>query len=87
MIFLLQIHLTRIGSKGHHRGRRAREPEKVMVVETGANEERKVISGLRPFSHYTLAVSVFNSKGEGPPSEMVPFSTDEGGENGTKDGV
>lgn len=77
--FWLQIHLTRTGSRGHHRGRRAREPEPSMVVETGANEERKVIGDLRPFSHYDLAVRVFNSKGEGPLSEALSFKTDEGG--------
>lgn len=52
-----------------------------MVVETGANEEKKVISDLRPYSHYTLAVTVFNSKGEGPASEMLSFKTNEGGED------
>lgn len=55
-----------------------------MVVETGANEEKKVISDLRPYSHYTLAVTVFNSKGEGPPSETLSFKTHEGGENERK---
>ncbi|CAM9316759.1 unnamed protein product, partial [Lampetra planeri] len=73
-----KIHLTRRGSRGHHRGRRAREPEKTIEVSTAANEDRKVISDLLPYSHYILAVSVFNSKGEGPLSEMVPFNTDEG---------
>ncbi|KAM7404693.1 hypothetical protein PAMP_012017 [Pampus punctatissimus] len=72
-----KIHLNRIGSRGHHRGRRAREPEPIMVVETGANEE-KVIGDLRPYSHYDLAVCVFNSKGEGPLSETLSFKTDEG---------
>lgn len=52
-----------------------------MVVETGANEEKKVISDLRPYSHYDLTVTVFNSKGEGPPSETLSFKTHEGGEN------
>uniref|UniRef100_A0A672Z040 Neural cell adhesion molecule L1 n=1 Tax=Sphaeramia orbicularis TaxID=375764 RepID=A0A672Z040_9TELE len=72
-----KIHLTRTGSRSHHRGRRAREPE-TMVIETGANEEKKVINDLRPYSHYILAVTVFNSKGEGPPSETLSFKTDEG---------
>ncbi|KAM9856330.1 neural cell adhesion molecule L1.2 [Aulostomus maculatus] len=63
-----KIHLTRMSSRG---------PEKVLV-ETGANEERKVISVLRPYSRYTLAVSVFNSKGDGPPSEPLSFMTAEG---------
>uniref|UniRef100_A0A8P4K617 Neural cell adhesion molecule L1 n=1 Tax=Dicentrarchus labrax TaxID=13489 RepID=A0A8P4K617_DICLA len=58
--------------------RRAKESESTVVVETGANEEKKVISDLRPYSHYTLAVTVFNSKGEGPPSEPLSFKTEEG---------
>nr|XP_019944373.1 PREDICTED: neural cell adhesion molecule L1 [Paralichthys olivaceus] len=73
-----KIYLTRTGSRGHHRGRRAKESENTMVVETGANEEKKVISDLRPYSHYTLAVMVFNSKGEGPASETLSFKTHEG---------
>ncbi|XP_074500502.1 neural cell adhesion molecule L1.2 isoform X1 [Sebastes fasciatus] len=73
-----KVYLTRTGPRHHHRGRRSREPESTVVVETGAGEEKKVISDLRPYSHYTLAVTVFNSKGEGPPSEPVPFKTREG---------
>uniref|UniRef100_A0A3Q3DDT5 Neural cell adhesion molecule L1 n=1 Tax=Hippocampus comes TaxID=109280 RepID=A0A3Q3DDT5_HIPCM len=73
-----KIHLTRFGPRGHHRARRAREPVTTVVVETGANEERKVIADLQPYSHYALSVSVFNSKGDGPASEMVSFETDEG---------
>ncbi|XP_041701440.2 neural cell adhesion molecule L1.2 isoform X3 [Coregonus clupeaformis] len=73
-----KIHLTRFGSRGHHRGRRAREPETSVVVETGPNEENRVLGGLRPYSHYAFTVTVFNSKGEGPPSETMSFETDEG---------
>ncbi|KAF7662334.1 hypothetical protein LDENG_00239680 [Lucifuga dentata] len=73
-----KIHLTRIGSRGHRRGRRAREPETTVVVQTGSNEEKKVINDLRPYSHYDLVVTVFNSKGEGPPSETLSFATSEG---------
>uniref|UniRef100_A0A7N8WPA6 L1 cell adhesion molecule, paralog a n=1 Tax=Mastacembelus armatus TaxID=205130 RepID=A0A7N8WPA6_9TELE len=58
--------------------RRATEPESPVVLETGANEEKKVISSLTPYSHYTLVMTVFNSKGEGPASEMLSFKTDEG---------
>lgn len=71
--------MTRFGPRGHHRARRAREPVTTVVVETGANEERKVIADLQPYSHYALSVSVLNSKGDGPASEMVSFETDEGG--------
>ncbi|XP_029291136.1 neural cell adhesion molecule L1.2 isoform X2 [Cottoperca gobio] len=73
-----KVYVTRVGSRGHHRGRRSREPESTVVVETGANEEKKVISDLRPYSHYALAVTVFNSKGEGPHSETMSFITNEG---------
>ncbi|XP_033484618.2 neural cell adhesion molecule L1.2 isoform X3 [Epinephelus lanceolatus] len=73
-----KVYLTRKGSRGHHRGRRSKEPETTVVVETGASEEKKVISGLRPYSRYDLTVTVFNSKGEGPPSEALSFNTHEG---------
>ncbi|XP_034393183.1 neural cell adhesion molecule L1.2 isoform X2 [Cyclopterus lumpus] len=73
-----KVYLTRIGSRSHHRGRRSREPENTLVVATVANEEEKVISDLRPYSHYALVVTVFNSKGEGPPSETLSFKTHEG---------
>uniref|UniRef100_A0A8D0CYP4 Neural cell adhesion molecule L1 n=1 Tax=Sander lucioperca TaxID=283035 RepID=A0A8D0CYP4_SANLU len=43
-----------------------------------SSRTKKVISDLRPYSHYALAVAVFNSKGEGPRSETMPFKTDEG---------
>ncbi|XP_041654294.1 neural cell adhesion molecule L1.2 isoform X2 [Cheilinus undulatus] len=72
-----KIYLNRIGS-GHHQGRRAHEPDSTLVLETGAKEQKKVIGDLRPYSNYTLVVTVFNSKGEGPPSEMLKFTTPEG---------
>uniref|UniRef100_A0A8C9Y6E5 L1 cell adhesion molecule, paralog a n=1 Tax=Sander lucioperca TaxID=283035 RepID=A0A8C9Y6E5_SANLU len=50
----------------------------LLGYKTGPSEEKKVISDLRPYSHYALAVAVFNSKGEGPRSETMPFKTDEG---------
>lgn len=50
------------------------------MVQTGASEEKKLITNLQPFSLYDLAVSVFNSKGEGPLSESLTFTTPEGGE-------
>lgn len=83
----VQIYLTRIGSRhqGHHLAQKTREPETV-VVDTGASEEKKIINNLRPFSHYDLAVTVFNSKGEGPFSKAMSFQTSEGGEYGNKGG-
>uniref|UniRef100_A0A8C9VN45 L1 cell adhesion molecule, paralog a n=1 Tax=Scleropages formosus TaxID=113540 RepID=A0A8C9VN45_SCLFO len=49
-----------------------------VTVETGANEEKKVLGGLQPYSRYAVSVTVFNSKGEGPPSEPISFDTPEG---------
>uniref|UniRef100_A0A8C5H5Z8 Uncharacterized protein n=1 Tax=Gouania willdenowi TaxID=441366 RepID=A0A8C5H5Z8_GOUWI len=46
--------------------------------QTGPNEEKKVIGDLKPFSHYVLVVTVYNKKGEGPPSETLSFKTQEG---------
>uniref|UniRef100_A0A665X513 Neural cell adhesion molecule L1-like n=1 Tax=Echeneis naucrates TaxID=173247 RepID=A0A665X513_ECHNA len=66
-----------IGYSGED-GLRAKESEETKVVETGPNEERRVISDLRPYSHYNLAMTVFNSKGEGPASETLEFKTHEG---------
>lgn len=41
-----------------------------------------VITGLRPFSEYSLIVMAFNSRGNGPGSHPVNFKTPEGGERG-----
>uniref|UniRef100_A0A3Q3R0X7 Neural cell adhesion molecule L1 n=1 Tax=Monopterus albus TaxID=43700 RepID=A0A3Q3R0X7_MONAL len=48
------------------------------MLQLWANEGKKVVSNLRPYSHYTLAATVFNGKGEGPASEMISFKTPEG---------
>lgn len=40
-----------------------------------------ILGDLQPYSHYALAVSVFNYKGEGPQSEPFTFHTPEGGKN------
>lgn len=73
-----RIRLTRLGNRKHHRGRRHHEPEETLVVDTAATETKRLIGGLRPFSRYNVAVTVFNSKGEGPSSENNPFMTEEG---------
>lgn len=73
-----KIHYTRKVHRSHHRGRRAQELESTVVVKTEPNEKKKVISDLRPFSNYTLKVTVYNIKGEGPFSEALPFETPEG---------
>ncbi|XP_076874618.1 neural cell adhesion molecule L1.2 isoform X2 [Brachyhypopomus gauderio] len=76
-----KIHLTNYGPCGRH-GQAYAETEgpplSSVVVTTGANEEKKDLGGLQPYSCYALAVSVFNSKGDGPESEARTFQTPEG---------
>ncbi|RVE70506.1 hypothetical protein OJAV_G00065240 [Oryzias javanicus] len=72
-----KIHLTWNGYRFHH-SHGSTHTETTIVEKTGPNEEKKVISNLRPFSSYKLAVTVFNNKGEGPPSDTLPFETNEG---------
>ncbi|MBN3316491.1 L1CAM protein, partial [Atractosteus spatula] len=48
------------------------------VVTVSGAKDSQVVSGLRPYSHYTVNMTVFNKIGEGPPSEPVAFSTPEG---------
>ncbi|XP_028849387.1 neural cell adhesion molecule L1.2 isoform X2 [Denticeps clupeoides] len=66
--------------KEHRRkvGKGRRHVEERMVVQTGPNEEKKVVGGLRPYSHYGVSVTVYNAKGEGPPSDPLPIQTPEG---------
>lgn len=49
-------------------------------MTTGPDEQKRDLGGLRPYSSYSLAVIVFNSKGDSPESEARPFQTPEGGE-------
>lgn len=74
----LQIYLTRISSRTHHHSHRAKDPSSTVVIEAGTSE-KKLITDLRPFSHYEVAITIFNSKGEGPLSEALSFQTEEGG--------
>ncbi|XP_051518124.1 neural cell adhesion molecule L1-like [Myxocyprinus asiaticus] len=76
-----KIHLMHYGPESRHlRRERVREgkPTNISVVMTGSSEERKVLGDLQPYSHYALAVSVFNNKGDGPQSEPLTFHTPEG---------
>ncbi|KAJ3586117.1 hypothetical protein NHX12_012518 [Muraenolepis orangiensis] len=76
-----KIHLTRLGARDHRRGGAARDPQEAAVEtleETGPVEEKRLIGGLRPYSHYSLNATVFNSKGEGPACEPLAFDTVEG---------
>ncbi|XP_072512524.1 neural cell adhesion molecule L1.2 isoform X2 [Salminus brasiliensis] len=81
-----KIHLLNFGACGKHHHHHHQEwvrnegdqPVSEVVVTTGATEEKKDLVGLQPYSCYSLFVSVFNSKGDGPPSEDCPFQTPEG---------
>ncbi|CAG07439.1 unnamed protein product, partial [Tetraodon nigroviridis] len=66
-----KIYLTRRGSRVHHQARRTQEPESTVVVQTGASEEKKLISDLQPFSSYDIAVI------PGPPMSLVLDSPSE----------
>lgn len=86
--FSFKIHLSYYGSCSKHHPQKCSteegEPLTEAVVTTGANEEKKDLGGLRPYSSYSLTVSVFNNKGEGPESEARPFNMPEGGERSVK---
>ncbi|KAK9954145.1 hypothetical protein ABG768_016241 [Culter alburnus] len=76
-----KIYLLHFGPESRHlRRERVREgkPTNISVVSTDSNEEKMILGDLQPYSHYALAVSVFNYKGEGPQSEPFTFHTPEG---------
>uniref|UniRef100_A0A8C8RSU6 Neural cell adhesion molecule L1 n=1 Tax=Pelusios castaneus TaxID=367368 RepID=A0A8C8RSU6_9SAUR len=60
--------------RGHLRGFR------VFYLRLGSvgEQSRPGWGGLRPWSHYTLNMVVFNGRGDGPHSEKIKFSTPEG---------
>uniref|UniRef100_A0AAX7VTF3 Neural cell adhesion molecule L1 n=1 Tax=Astatotilapia calliptera TaxID=8154 RepID=A0AAX7VTF3_ASTCA len=64
-----------LGYKANHPKQRTEHMRGKKRVQAGWS---KVISDLRPFSNYTLKVTVYNIKGEGPFSEALPFETPEG---------
>uniref|UniRef100_A0AAR2LAY5 Neural cell adhesion molecule L1 n=1 Tax=Pygocentrus nattereri TaxID=42514 RepID=A0AAR2LAY5_PYGNA len=74
-----KIHLQNFGTCGkQHHWQEGAEPVSEIVVKTGANEEKKDLGGLQPYSCYSISVSVFNNKGDGPQSEGRTFQTPEG---------
>lgn len=56
---------------------RDRASRVVVVYGMQTSEE---VAGLKLYSQYELAVTAFNSKGEGPQSKPHHFNTPEGGE-------
>ncbi|XP_073669092.1 neural cell adhesion molecule L1.1 [Paramisgurnus dabryanus] len=72
-----KIHLRRKGPRTHfHRGQERDEERR--VLEVYGNKDEEVVSGLQFYSNYTLTVTAFNGKGEGPHSDPHHFSTPEG---------
>ncbi|KAJ8400873.1 hypothetical protein AAFF_G00392270 [Aldrovandia affinis] len=70
-----KIHLRWLGSRTEREREREQEDKEFEV--SGAKEE-EVLGDLRPYSHYSVNVTAFNSKGEGPHSDPHVFSTPEG---------
>uniref|UniRef100_A0A3P9KWA6 Cell adhesion molecule L1-like b n=1 Tax=Oryzias latipes TaxID=8090 RepID=A0A3P9KWA6_ORYLA len=58
------------------------DPEKILnekqFMSFPGNGSYAIVPGLKPYSEYKLTVRVFNSKGNGPTSDPVTFSTPEG---------
>ncbi|XP_039507782.1 neural cell adhesion molecule L1.2 isoform X2 [Pimephales promelas] len=76
-----KIYLSHFDTESRHlRRERVREgkPSNVTIVTTDSNEEMMILGGLQPYSHYSLNISAFNHKGEGPQSEALTFHTPEG---------
>ncbi|XP_062871773.1 neural cell adhesion molecule L1.2 isoform X2 [Trichomycterus rosablanca] len=81
MGYKIRLVYSGLHSNHHHRQKRIKkesQPQSEIVVTTGANEEKIEIGGMQPYSLYSLTVSVFNSKGDGPESEPRPFQMPEG---------
>lgn len=61
------------------------DPEKILNEKQSmsfpGNGSYAIVPGLKPYSEYKLTVRVFNSKGNGPTSDPVTFSTPEGGKH------
>ncbi|KAJ8358884.1 hypothetical protein SKAU_G00154090 [Synaphobranchus kaupii] len=84
-----KIHLRWLGAQGNgvghmkrgKRERREREREREQesrVLEVSGPKDEEVLQDLRLYSHYTLNITAFNSKGEGPHSDPHSFTTPEG---------
>ncbi|KAM6986359.1 neuronal cell adhesion molecule a [Aplochiton taeniatus] len=56
----------------------AREPEEQQVLLFSGNRSEGRLPGLQPYSLYSLAIKVVNTKGEGPSSANYQFDTPEG---------
>ena len=51
------------------------------AMSTSQDVQQQKVTGLTPFTNYTLAIKAFNSGGEGPESDAINFNTLEDGEN------
>ncbi|KAA0707341.1 Neural cell adhesion molecule L1.1 [Triplophysa tibetana] len=73
--------VSRESVRGHLLGYKSREHDRDdnrRVVKVYGNKEEEVVSGLHFYTDYILTVAAFNSKGEGPHSELHHFRTPEG---------
>ncbi|KAJ8397003.1 hypothetical protein AAFF_G00010570 [Aldrovandia affinis] len=68
-----RVHLFKDHLEKEQRGKQ----DSVSVVQTKANET-KLLGGLQPYTHYSVTVTAFNGKGEGPRSDPMAFRTLEG---------
>ncbi|NXP79310.1 NGCA protein, partial [Ramphastos sulfuratus] len=48
------------------------------VLTVSGEASGVLLGGLRPWSRYRLRVLLFNGRGDGPPSDEIPFQTPEG---------
>ena len=46
---------------------------------TGGGTQNYTVTGLKPYTRYTIAVTAYNSKGDGPESAEVKVDTEEAG--------
>ncbi|NP_571458.1 neural cell adhesion molecule L1.1 precursor [Danio rerio] len=73
-----KIYLRMKGPSGRLRAGRSPAVGNPTVIEVPADAAEKIVSDLQYYSDYTLTITAFNSKGEGPHSEESSFSTPEG---------
>ncbi|XP_070597473.1 neural cell adhesion molecule L1 isoform X2 [Erythrolamprus reginae] len=74
-----KVYYSRLGTLAERSRRQAHlhSPSHGELLIWG-NVSEVILGGLRPWSQYQVQLAVFNGRGEGPPSEVMPFATPEG---------